>query len=792
MAKKRKHKKKRLSKHRATSSSDVSFDRLLQDLQDFAGQGRVRRAFAIAGRLVGHPEFAPSHVEAVVRVHEQRFHEMLKSGHAKKAAEMIERAVAQHPDWRPAFDSNTLAHAAIIGGDPAILLSYPNDAATAATIDSLLCHNIRDLRPLARHPGLSDEHPLKAAAATVIDAWEEIEHDGRRGSAYERMTRTVNRRSPFIGWRLFVRALSAFYEGNDDIARECLQRCMSCGNVQSMAKLLISLIDGTPPASDIGRRVLRATAADDFVPDLNIIDQYIDKNDFPEAGNAMRGLVRDPGLRRRPSLRIDIAALFLSRCLDKADTPPIIASEALGSATLMEDAFLRLDMMDGNDDMRDWKDYLKRHRSLPPIDRAVICNRMASLAVNQDPMTDVQSMLGGRFDDFMSDAFIPDDPEDYLEESIAHYPLAKTFRLWHGYVRERDNPKATEKILTEWHRHFPEDETPLLLLVDSCRARNVYQKAMSFFSKVDALGKGRPEVEAIRHYLTIDNACRDFSKGRTPKACDLLDTIPDDADTFVLTIRATLRWIAERDTNLHEANVEEANAEQELVDLGQPLALLCLPYLLAERNIPFRFETLPGRLQAQTEDADLMLQNLQYLVTVRDPIWNPSVVASGQLQLTDAIRNTNVDSRVLRDCLTGLVDFRGKITDVYLAPLWLLTAVGAARNDEYISTFLCYRAFLIRTSDRRTPPAVDAKGSVYGKRILDCLSAAYRTASKHGSIEDVRLVEIIAEQIGDFCCEHRAASLKPRAIAKIVKREAKTLCAADLSHASLRLTSRKR
>ncbi len=785
--KRRNKKKKRHAKPHSAASSGVLFDQLLRDMREMIQQRRVRRAFALAGRVVAHPDFSPSHIEAVVGVYEKRFYEMLTAGHAKKAAQMITAAVAQHPAWRPAFTTATLAHAEIAGGAPALLLSYPNDVSAATTIDSLLRDTIRDLRPLARHPELPDEHPLKVAAAAVIDAWGEIEQDGHRGTAYEHMTATLNRRSPLIAWRLFVQALAAFYEGDDDTAHQCLQRCAACGNVRPMAALLSSLIAGTPPQSDTGRRILRATAGPSLAANLCVIDQYLDRQDFSAAGTTLRRLLRDPALLNRPSLRTDIGALFITRSLEGDNEPSSSILRPLDTGTLLEDAFLRSDLMEDEDEIEEWRNYLKRHRRLAPIDRALICNRMAHLAAQSDPVHDFDKMFSGLFDDFMDDGSMPDDPVNYLRDSVAHCPLPVTFRLWHDYISARSNRQAAEKVLEEWHGHFPEDETPLLLLVDSCRARNVYQKAMSFFRKVDALGKGRPEVEAIRHYLIVDNACRHFAKGRIPKACDLLDTIPDSAEPFVLAIRATLHWIA-----AWGDPAREGHAEQEMIDLHQPLSILCLRHLLPERKIRFPTTTLPCRLQAQTKDADLVVRNLHYLVTVSDPIWHPAIVASAQPQLPDAIRQTTVESRVLRDCLTGLVDFRGAIREVCLAPLWALTSVGIARHDTHISTFLCYRAFLIRTADRATPSYVEAADSLYGRRILKCLAAAHLTASEHGSIEDVRLVDLIAEKIGDLSCAKRATSLTPLTINKIVKQEAKTHHPTDLPYAPRQRKSRSK
>ena len=748
---------------------------MFAEMQHMVGNGRIRKAYGLARLLLRQPDLSSEHAEAVVRVYEQRLTDMFDRGHGREAAEVLRGLIEQRPGWEDLLCETTIIRAALDSRIPGPLLDYPASTRMAQAIDAFVRSDLRDIRKLAVHPGLPDEHPLKAPALAVVRAWEEVEKSGGRGASYEGMLRMVGRRSPLLGWRLFVQALASFYEGNDEVTRQFLQRVACCDGVRPMAEILTTLAEGGTPASSAGREIQRRAHGVNLRDELRHIDELIDERRWREAAATMETLMGRAEMRTRPGLRSDAGGLFLARCfeVDEERDPPPTVMDWIRSPQDGLDHLMRAMFLEGEDEVQEWRDYLLRgHSRLSSIEKALICNRMAELAQMGHALGPFSDAMFGDADDEDREE-IDVAPEEYWRRSVSLHPMAGTYRRWLEYVKF--DARSAEKILEEWHRDFPDDITPLVGLVDSCRARNVYQKAMSFFRRLDELAGGQPAVEAVRYFLLADNAVRHIAKGRDLKARGLLDAIPDTASPFLIALRDTLRLAAAG----HDPS-EADQVKSRLAALRQPLSVRCIRHLLLSRGVSLPDGAALDEVGRQMEDADLVVGNLRMLAEVADPLWNPVPIASQQPELTAAVLRAEVDSSVLRDCLLGLLDLNKLDGNIAVAPLWALTARGIVRDDRYLSTFLAYRAFLLRCADPVARPFIPVEECAYYRRLAGCLTVGLKTAADRGSLEDVQLVELVADKIGVFDFRGQAESLSRTEVERVIAKEGKSTSPRDL------------
>ena len=736
-----------------------SFAGLWTDIERATRAGRGRRAVTLAKRLQEREEFGPKHAAAVVAAHMQWLSELLTLGQIRRAETNFSSLVTVHPEWLPLFSHDFLLEMDLAGATDTILSRYGQEPQATVAIDLFLRARLRDIRPLADHHRLPAEHPLREQATLVLTAWEEIEDSAESGSRFRRMLQRVGRHSPLVHWRLFVQALEAAYRNNDDAARSALQRIPSDSAVAPMADILRDLIAGREPGCAAGRRIVLAMAGNDLHAQLATIDHLLECREWGTAQRSITELLEKKSRwTRYPGLRIEIGTQFAHRQIE-ADRPEDLRalSRLPGHTEMLMRGWARF----GASDESDWIGFLRDNgRRLSAIERALLCDHIAGLAFQDagGPFPPDIPWFDGESDEI-------EYAESWWSKSVAACPLRETYAKWHKAMQSRD-ARCAEKVLEAWHRDFPTDETPLLGLIEACRSRGVFQKAMGHLKVLDQLARAQPAVETVRHYLIADNAVRHLRQRRLTKVRELAESIPAGAQSYLAVIREMLLAAADWDA----ADRREAYIER-LRRLCQPMSIVLVHHHITERKAIANFP-IPALVFPQAQESDLLVANFHMLTQVRDPLWGLGDLLIMRDEIAPALKTTGVSSEMLRDCLDHLAEIDRDLQNVSVCKLaWPLTANCIRRRDALLPVFLAYRAAILISSAWRRRGPESARRPLTARAKL-CLRAAWKVASTSRRLSDVHFIETMSARIFPDDPFDWVAKLSEKRIEAILKTEA--------------------
>ncbi len=732
----KKNKNKNKKKHDPTNAYDIN--KLCTDVEKALSERRDRRALALAKMLRKHTQYTPAMAPLVCSAYEMRLQVMLDNDQKQEAMQMVHTLSANHPEWRTTLIPNLWLRLDIEGGRTEYIGTYGQDPEQTALIDTYIKNNLRDPRLLAAHPHMADDHPLKQAATALIEAWTELESLERTGPAYQAMLRIVGRRSPLLGWRLWLQALDAFYQHRDDVVVKCLERMQAFAALDGMRIAMHKILNGDDAVRPCIKKLKQQLAGNSLHAELHHIDRVIEANgSLPKLVKTLIVVSRHPYFQRKKGLWLEI----LSQTLNAYEFDLYVLEDESQSVVeqiaLLPDFTLACFLYFARYKIETpdyWEGILKECKDwLSKLDQALIYAEMAHMAVQYKNATQDLPF-------WMMDVDVPSfNPTSYWQASIERYPLSDTFKAWYNYL---DNLKESEKVLRKWHARFPDDVEPLIHLVDSCRQRGVSHKALTLFADLEKLAAGMPRVEAMRHYLLIDNAWSQLKKKRYNKLAQWLDKIPEKAEEHVRVLKAIFTWYA-------AAMSHKPQTDALLDDLHQfkrPLSALLIVQQLLHLQADMHQRFL-NRFEDALNDGRLVLENLATLLHVHDPIWGwgfrkeQLIDKKCVIQAAHDADLTQVDLDEIFSFYLG--DFhRDDEIPACEEVLWLLTARAIALRDNALPQYLVHRAVLL---------LIQANNSVMQdfimERTANCLACASRLAEQSGRHEQLNFVKQVARHI---------------------------------------------
>jgi len=722
---------------------------IIRDLEAAIQKRRVRKAVGLAKLLRKSPGIEPVSAEIteiIVKAYELRLLQLLESG-LKKEADSVFVALSQsHPEYRDYFSTDLLIRKDLETNSAHILPLYETVPEKARLIDDYIKTRLTQISDLAGYTHLPGERGLRKEAELILLAWEEVESTDQNRDVYKGMLKTVGRHSPLVNWRLFIQGLNAFYDGKDMEAKEIFERISRDSPIIDLAAALVEMIEGKEPCSHVGRQVAVKISKPSLYDELEEIDDLIAGKKYKKAEKRISDLLFQPIWKQKSGLQREIAGSILSKYLDLE----ILIPERFDSLPDRHFPLLQAEFAMGLDSCEQWDRVLYLYDDdLTPLEKALINNRLAELALKTNPFDELS--FANIFNFFRSQAGIEQEKEErlmeaseYLQESADLYPLRETFSLWYEKTFEIRGARHAEKILESWHAAFPEDAEPLVKLVNSYRERKVYRKAIKAFRTLDGIAAGNPEVEAIRIYLYSDDAISYMCKGKPAKAEEQLAFITAGRDVFCSALAATLMWV---NGQMKGGNFNPAKHESELLALEQPLSV----YHVLQRLREIRLDGLPSipqDIKQQWQDPDVYVNNLHILAQVSDPVWE---IHETYFTLPDYCHNCFYRAKADSSILRRLMELFIKRDDDFDFPeipdiLWQLSANGIKRNDSNLFFFLAYRGALIDSFMSEEVPLPKYIAQLLTDRGDECFGTAYWLAEKRGSLNDAAWVESLAEE----------------------------------------------
>ncbi len=726
---------------------------LAAQLSEALKEGRLRRAVALARQLGEVEGIGEQQIALIADAYRRHLRELVERGHHAKAAGVFARLEADRPEWVRHLPEALRIELELRGTSASLLAAYETESGTRGVVDRCLPAVLEDVRALARHPLLPESHELKRQAATIARAWQAVEaREPRAADLLREMKRAVGRRSPLVDWRLFVQAVADFYAGRAEETDQALRRVADGGAVAPMAAILRELNAGQLPQGRAASLVSTAMSGDPLRMRLSEIDALVAARKWKEAARALHRLPKERReLRDRPQLQRLLGACYVGHAGKEVPSPALEGGQIpLGG----REAVLVFMSALGFDESDDWEHFLHTQGGgLAPIEKALVCDRIASRVVDESGRFPLRR--GGRDRQGFKEA------ESWWRRSVEAHPLRSTYQHWYAAARPVGALQA-EKVMQRWHEALPEDEQPLSVLVHSCRARGVFQKAAGYFRKLDRLAMGRPDVETLRAFITADEAARHLRSGRHRRAEEALAAIAAEQESFAGLVRHVLACILEM------RDGDPSQAREDLLRARHPLLIATIAQGCHERGLP-EARAVVDTVRPQSHDVEMMAADFHQLTRARDPVWGARRSVVFFVRVVPSLGRTTLASEALRDCLDHVLRLDPGLNSRPCFELAnAITANGIRRRDELWPVFLCYRALMLRSGAIRVSQRWIHRRR---QRIRRCLRLAWQTASERGNSEHLRLVESMAERVLGAFDRSAMKPLPDRVVEKVVADE---------------------
>jgi hypothetical protein len=560
--------------------SEVSASERAQVAQLIAN-GKTAVAVDVAKQI--HKRHASASSEAVlVEAYAARIRALAKQHLLSEARSVLELVSARYPASRGRLRTLPALLAAHQGSLAALLecLTDPDLLPEQrAEIDEYIRREVVDLRQIAACEALAADHPLRAGAGVLISAFEAAT-SGPVGDLEPELA-GISRRSPLAPWKLLVRAIVAFYRGEEESCRKALEAiepdAAAARLVPALRAMLGDKVALSPAAANLVAQV--TDPAESFRKTLCHLDRAFDKEDQSRSLMLIREAV-SLCRRYRPELLERLRQHISIRSVIAGFTPEAVAT-AMEGPSLKSAHFWRLlarameeigtDAMGSLQACAAWEEFRKhaiREGWLPPKgpEIAALYLHMAEvlLRIDEEDLEVCREQFLKRFDGFRlyyrgqppeirALAEPPGWPEPYfvsphalLERACEADPRADHFRLWLEWTR-RNLPHMAESVAWSWRIARQEDAEPLLFLMEEAESRNALQRAFKYMQMAEALDGLHPEVRRARFRLLVSMALRHLRQ-KKPRLADreirALESLPQaqqgDRPAFV----AALRWVS--------------------------------------------------------------------------------------------------------------------------------------------------------------------------------------------------------------------------------------------------------
>ncbi len=510
-----------------------------------------------------------------------RIQALLRQDLAPEADRMIALVRQRHPSARTHLDELLVCRQVRAGSLDAAVAPLGDPALSAerrAAIERAIQRELRDLSALAACTTLAPDDPLRAAAVALDLAFTAVTSGPVEDVALD--LPEVSRRSPLAPWKVLVRAIAAFYRGDDATAERYLDAVPSDS---APARLVpaIRAASGQPSAQPVSTaaRTLAARIVGDPVALRDALDA-VDRAFTTSRPDRMLAAIRtatdlcrhtSPGQLERLKQHIAVQCALAELNVEHA-------TAAMGGASHHDAYFLRLfaRTMEESDAPEHlvlacslWAQFqtlaVKEGWFAPNgLETATLCLHIADLLqrLPPDALRELQRSAGPRHTSAAEDPYFLF-PETLYQRACAFDPGAEAFSQWMAWATEQPRGGA-ERIAEAWHRIRPQDLAPVLHLMEAAERVRQFDAALKYLSKAEHIDGVHPDVRGARLRLMAGRAIRhiQFKKiSLAEQEVEQLTTIPQaqqgDRPALVAALRVVVSLAAgSSDITAPHADVE--------------------------------------------------------------------------------------------------------------------------------------------------------------------------------------------------------------------------------------------
>jgi len=421
-------------------------------------------------------------------------------------------------------------------------------------------------------PELPADHPLRKEATLVWEAFEaavEVMPEEERARRLGNLAQ-VGRRSPFLYWCYFIRALEAYYKGNGDLVSGLLERVPRHTALSPAVYVLKCKVNHLPrpegltshPARELWRQLSTVSARSEWKDMMKAIQA----RNQPLVREKVLDFLRWEGLVAPYFTRAAIQAII--EAMVQADLHDERIQKAMEQVmrrvwgpegeTLMTLMIVEITFRENPLIAADqFNQFLHRHPdAFTPREQAMILNHAAHYArlgeleggpsfqrISMDMGAGID-MSEDEFDDYMDELMDEDEDDDFfdeedfeedsyraahpkknlerrlfssvlLERALALDPQPEYFEsLIESLGAERIKPAEFEKWLLKWHEACPDHCAPLIRLFEETENRGALQKSIKFLEKAERIDRLNPRVRTARYRLQWQTARKHLQQGK--------------------------------------------------------------------------------------------------------------------------------------------------------------------------------------------------------------------------------------------------------------------------------------
>ncbi len=614
------------------------------------------------------------------------------------------------------------------------------DPGIKTSIESAITAHITDLATLANCAAVPVDHPLRAAAKAIHAAFTAV----TTGPVTNEQIALpeVSRHSPLAAWKTLIRAMAAFYHGDDALCRRLIATIPPHAAVARAGEALLAMLDhrdvpqgmtkiiaGRISGSDAGLRSALQNV------EAALVGFHVNrlKKSVADAVRACRSV--------RPDILDKVAAHLICRAiLTEAPVDPVM--EVLRVSIRFNAYFWKLraqaNEMVHSPTVGPWWILFLAHAQHEGLmkgnspEEVQVCLRAAEALAKVDPdeleaarregpdlaeymradyskqPREIAALVANRPEFETGTVY---DPAYWFGRAAAIQPDPETFRQWTNWL---DNSGASAKnldhVARSWHQALPGDVEALLLLLKLAEDRKAFSLALDYLAQAEAVAPMNPLVRQARGRLILLTAWRHF-KSKKPHLVeqDLIqfEALPPTMERslhagFLAALRIALEILR------NDVPAATRFATQCVEAIGAPTAMHLIAAVEAKTNVYL----LPAWTLPRThpefeppEAVDIFIKCYQLgKHTGLEMAYPVAVVPPIQTALREK------PCRIPRASLFLLAAARiGEATDYLVA-----TAGLAVSQGPEVATFLLCRARAIFSS--------------YPKRATQCLLAALTLA----------------------------------------------------------------
>ncbi len=562
--------------------------KIAAQVEDLLSRGRSKEALAAAKVLYAATP-SPSVQALLVRSYGARVSSLLAANLLPEAEVLLSGVERDFPDQAELLDEPRFGLRLRTGhvADVLTILKEPESKdARCRNAETALRRWLMSPADVAHCAALPGDHPLRLAAADVDDALTAV--TSRPMSDEELALSEVSRKSPFAPWKPLVRAIAAFYRGEDATARALASAVPSDSAPAPLAGTLEKLLSQTPPSEDSPARNKLFEKVLGYRPRLirlfNSTEAALTSEEPGAVAKSIPKLIEELTRSHRP-LVTQMCQRLVFRAIE-ARIPRRAIERALGGP-VPKDAFYWCLLGNHQEksqppiqDPRNraevaaiWFEFLFHAIEEGTIQRGSLEEAAVLLKIARicRQAGEAEETLDWKppFGSFRFELAAGDQSSKSLRDRLTrvrpnHLPTPfelyghaaeiarqrEIFQEWAGYVAAARDRKREEVVLSDWRESFPEDVEPLRRLANLAEARGALRRAADLIEEARRLDSLSSDLRRSHWRVTAAFAFRHLKQKKghlAAKDLEALGRLEDltktPASQFAIALRAMIALV---------------------------------------------------------------------------------------------------------------------------------------------------------------------------------------------------------------------------------------------------------